>query len=81
MVESEKKFHNQLRIISSADSSPYENLYSYVSNTLASKKVTKLDRDPFTGPASQEISFWLNLERSLNRILEKRQSVEVTLKL
>lgn len=45
------------------------------------KKVTKLDRDPSTGTALQEISFWLNLERALNRILEKRESVEVTLTL
>lgn len=45
------------------------------------KKVTKLDRDPSTGTALQEISFWLNLERALNRILEKRESSEVTLTL
>ena len=45
------------------------------------KKVTKLDRDPSTGTALQEISFWLNLERALNGILEKRESVEVTLTL
>ena len=44
-------------------------------------KVTKLDRDPSTGTALQEISFWLNLERALNRILEKRESIEVTLTL
>jgi dynein heavy chain 1 len=43
--------------------------------------VTKLDRDPSTGTALQEISFWLNLERALNRILEKRESLEVTLTL
>jgi dynein heavy chain 1 len=45
------------------------------------KKVTKLDRDPSTGTALQEISFWLNLERALNRILEKRESLEVALTL
>lgn len=45
------------------------------------KKVTKLDRDPSTGTALQEISFWLNLERALNRILERRESIEVTLTL
>lgn len=45
------------------------------------KNVTKLDRDPSTGTALQEISFWLNLERALNRILEKRESLEVTLTL
>jgi dynein heavy chain 1 len=45
------------------------------------KKVTKLDRDPSTGTALQEISFWLGLERALNRISEKRESVEITLTL
>lgn len=45
------------------------------------KKVTKLDRDPSTGTALQEISFWLNLERALNRILERRESIEVMLTL
>ena len=41
------------------------------------QKVTKLDRDPSSGTALQEISFWLNLERALLRIQEKRESVEV----
>ncbi|KAF6780273.1 hypothetical protein AHF37_00288 [Paragonimus kellicotti] len=45
------------------------------------QKVTKLDRDPASGTALQEITFWLNLERSLNRIQEKRESLEVTLTL
>jgi len=45
------------------------------------KKVTKLDRDPSSGTALQEISFWLSLERALNSILEKRESLEVTLTL
>lgn len=44
-------------------------------------KVTKLDRDPASGTALQEISFWLNLERALNRIQEKRESPEVLLTL
>jgi dynein heavy chain 1 len=35
IIENDKKFHNQLRIISLADSSPYETLHSFVSNTLA----------------------------------------------
>lgn len=35
IVESDKKFSNQLRVISLFDSSPYETLHSYVSNTLA----------------------------------------------
>jgi len=44
-------------------------------------QVTKLDRDPSSGTALQEISFWLGLERALQRIQEKRESVEVTLTL
>ena len=43
------------------------------------QKVTKLDRDPSSGTALQEISFWLNLERALLRIQEQRESVEVAL--
>ena len=45
------------------------------------KTVTKLDRDPSSGTALQEISFWLSLERALNKILEKRESNEVLLTL
>ncbi|ESP05087.1 hypothetical protein LOTGIDRAFT_151884 [Lottia gigantea] len=45
------------------------------------QKVTKLDRDPASGTALQEISFWLNLERALLRIQEKRESIEVVLTL
>ncbi|PAA89834.1 hypothetical protein BOX15_Mlig025375g2 [Macrostomum lignano] len=45
------------------------------------QKVTKLDRDPASGNALQEISFWLNLERALFKIQEKRESIEVTLTL
>ncbi|XP_030020118.2 dynein heavy chain, cytoplasmic isoform X1 [Manduca sexta] len=45
------------------------------------QKVTKLDRDPSNGTALQEISFWLNLERALHRIQEKRESTEVALTL
>lgn len=45
------------------------------------QKVTKLDRDPSSGTALQEISFWLNLERALHRIQEKRESLEVSLTL
>ncbi len=44
-------------------------------------QVTKLDRDPASGTALQEIGFWLNLERALNRIQEKRESPEVLLTL
>ena len=42
-------------------------------------QVTKLDRDPASGTALQEISFWLNLERALLRIQEKRESPEILL--
>ncbi len=45
------------------------------------KKVTKLERDPSSGTALQEISFWPSLERALNCILKKRESLEVTLTL
>lgn len=41
------------------------------------QKVTNLDRDAGSGTAMQEISFWLNLERALLRIQEKRESIEV----
>lgn len=40
-----------------------------------------MDRDPSSGTALQEISFWLNLERALHRIQEKRESLEVALTL
>ncbi|XP_023932000.1 cytoplasmic dynein 1 heavy chain 1-like, partial [Lingula anatina] len=45
------------------------------------QKVTKLDRDPASGTALQEITFWLNLERALLRIQEKRESPEIALTL
>ncbi|XP_058810234.1 dynein heavy chain, cytoplasmic isoform X2 [Phymastichus coffea] len=45
------------------------------------QKVTKLNRDPESGTALQEISFWLNLERALHRIQERRESVEISLTL
>lgn len=59
--------------------------------------MTKLDRDPSSGTALQEITFWLNLERALARfalqfslqiaqwgpcsLSEKRSSPEITLTL
>ncbi len=45
------------------------------------QKVTKLDRDPASGTALQEISFWLNLERALLRTKEKSESSEISLTL
>ena len=43
--------------------------------------MTKLDRDPASGTALQEISFWLNLERALLKIQEKRESYDIALTL
>ncbi|XP_077971534.1 cytoplasmic dynein 1 heavy chain 1-like isoform X1 [Styela clava] len=45
------------------------------------QKVTKLDRDPSSGTAMQEINFWLNLDRALMRIQDMRESPEITLTL
>uniref|UniRef100_A0A5K3FEA9 Dynein heavy chain, cytoplasmic n=2 Tax=Mesocestoides corti TaxID=53468 RepID=A0A5K3FEA9_MESCO len=45
------------------------------------QKVTSLNRDPSSGTALQEVTFWLNLERALSRIQEKRSSQEVSLTL
>lgn len=35
LIESDKKFHTQLRIINLVDSSPYETLHAYVSHVIA----------------------------------------------
>ncbi|KAJ1659203.1 dynein heavy chain [Dispira simplex] len=43
------------------------------------QKVTRLSRDPASGTASQEINFWLGMERALDRISEQLRSDEVTL--
>ncbi|CAF3632269.1 unnamed protein product, partial [Adineta steineri] len=45
------------------------------------QKVTKLERDPSTGSAMQEITFWLNIERALYKIQEQMTSPEVLLTL
>ncbi|TPX59802.1 hypothetical protein PhCBS80983_g02245 [Powellomyces hirtus] len=45
------------------------------------QKVTKLTRDPSSGTASQEISFWLNMERGLASIEEQLRSDQVVLTL
>lgn len=45
------------------------------------QKVTQLHREPANGTTLQEISFWLNMERALLRIQEKRESNEVALTL
>ncbi|CAJ0934299.1 unnamed protein product, partial [Mesorhabditis belari] len=41
------------------------------------QKVTKLERDPASGSSLQEMNFWLNLERALQKIQQKRESDEV----
>ncbi|KAJ2157684.1 dynein heavy chain [Coemansia sp. RSA 552] len=43
------------------------------------QKVTKLDRDPASGTTSQEINFWLSMERALERIEDQLQSDEIVL--
>ena len=45
------------------------------------QKITKLDRDASSGTTMQEVRFWLELERALLRVQERRQSLEVTLTL
>ena len=40
-----------------------------------------MERDPASGNALQEISFWLNLEKALHRIEDKQESPEVKLTL
>eukprot|EP00830_Metopus_es_P014592 TRINITY_DN3930_c0_g2_i1.p1 TRINITY_DN3930_c0_g2~~TRINITY_DN3930_c0_g2_i1.p1 ORF type:complete len:1285 (-),score=333.29 TRINITY_DN3930_c0_g2_i1:418-4179(-) len=41
------------------------------------RKVTKLDRDPSTGSALQEVNFWLNLEKVLLHIKEQIEQPEI----
>lgn len=45
------------------------------------QKVTKLERDPSSGTALQETTFWMNLERALQKIHQKRESDEIQLTL
>ncbi|CAG8678081.1 5195_t:CDS:1, partial [Paraglomus occultum] len=42
------------------------------------QKVTQLEQDPATVTASQEINFWLNMEKSLEAIERQVKSEEVT---
>lgn len=44
-------------------------------------QVTRLERDPSTGTAIQEVSFWLNFQHALNHIREERESAHVHLTL
>ena len=41
------------------------------------KKVTQMDRDPAIGTTLQEVTFWVNLEKTLNNINELRETEEV----
>ncbi|KAJ3351758.1 hypothetical protein GGF32_004086 [Allomyces javanicus] len=43
------------------------------------QKVTLLSRDPASGTASQEINFWLNMERALEKIDKQLKSEEIVL--
>ncbi|KAJ3336987.1 hypothetical protein HDU93_001788 [Gonapodya sp. JEL0774] len=45
------------------------------------QKVTKLDRDPASGTASQEINFWLGMERAITAIEDRLKSDEAVLTL
>ncbi|KAF9586482.1 hypothetical protein BGW38_004001 [Lunasporangiospora selenospora] len=45
------------------------------------QKVTKLSRDPATGTATQEINFWLSMERALEKIDEQLKSDQILLTL
>uniref|UniRef100_A0A0G4FLJ2 Dynein heavy chain, cytoplasmic n=1 Tax=Chromera velia CCMP2878 TaxID=1169474 RepID=A0A0G4FLJ2_9ALVE len=45
------------------------------------QKVTRLQRDPTTGTAMQEIHFWLGLEKALNHVQQQLQSPEIELTL
>ena len=45
------------------------------------QSVTKLDRDVSSGTASQEINFWLSMERALEGIAGQLDSESVTLAL
>ncbi|CAK5084784.1 unnamed protein product [Meloidogyne enterolobii] len=43
----------------------------------AIQKVTNMDRDPSSGTALQEATFWINLEKALNKITTLHDSIEV----
>ena len=47
----------------------------------AIQKVTKLERDPSSGTALQEATFWMNMEKALVRIQELLKSDEVVVTL
>lgn len=52
-------------------------LFQFNSHSENLFQVTKLERDPASGTSLQEMNFWLNLERALQKIVQKRESDEV----
>ncbi|OMJ11354.1 Cytoplasmic dynein 1 heavy chain 1 [Smittium culicis] len=65
-----------------SDSSFLNSIQSDVNSWIKEiQKVTNLVRDPVTRSSSQEINFWINMERSLERIENQLASDEVVLTL
>ena len=62
------------------DSTFLNTLHAHVNSWIKSiQAVTKLNRDVASGTASQEINFWLSLERALEGIEAQLRSEEVTM--
>jgi dynein heavy chain 1 len=62
------------------DSSFLNTLHGHVNQWIKSiQSVTKLTRDVSSGTASQEINFWLSLERALENIESQLRSDEVSM--
>jgi hypothetical protein len=62
------------------DSSFLNTLHSHVNSWIkAIQAVTKLSRDVSSGTASQEVNFWLSLERALEGIEAQLRSDEVNM--
>ena len=62
------------------DSSFLNSLHGHVNSWIkAIQAVTKLNRDVASGTASQEINFWLSLERALDNIEAQLRSDEVNM--
>ncbi|KAK9719430.1 dynein heavy chain [Basidiobolus ranarum] len=65
-----------------SDSSFLNRLQSDVNGWIKEiQKVTKLSRDPSNGTASQEINFWISMERALEKIEEQLKSDQIVLTL
>ena len=43
--------------------------------------MTKIERDPTSGTALQEVNFWLNMQRALQSVRQKIEAPEVQLTL